>query len=42
MNQLSRQARNTIAALQHCHATCLSMAMTHCLEMGANMPGRSI
>lgn len=34
MNQLSRQVRDTIQALQHCHATCQSMAMTHCLEMG--------
>ena len=34
MNQLSQQIRDTIQALQHCHATCSSMAMTHCLEMG--------
>ena len=34
MNQLGRQVHETIEALQHCHATCLSMAMTHCLEMG--------
>jgi len=34
MNQLSRQVRDTIEALQRCHALCLSMAMTHCLEMG--------
>src|SRR5215204_5333713 len=33
MNQLSRQVRETIQALPHYHATCLSMAMTHCLEM---------
>jgi hypothetical protein len=34
MNQLSQKVRETILALQHCHATCSSMAMTHCLEMG--------
>src|SRR5438445_13299076 len=34
MNQLSRQIRETIEALQHCHAICASMAMTHCLETG--------
>lgn len=34
MNQLSQQTREAIGALQHCHATCHSMAMTHCLEMG--------
>ena len=34
MNQLSQKVRDTIQALQHCHATCLSMAMTHCLETG--------
>jgi hypothetical protein len=34
MNQLSQQVRETIQALQHCHTTCLSMAMIHCLEMG--------
>jgi len=34
MNQLGRQVRETIEALQHCHAICSSMAMTHCLEMG--------
>jgi len=34
MNQLSHQTRSAIEALQHCHATCHSMAMTHCLEMG--------
>lgn len=34
MNQLSQQIRDAIKALQHCHATCHSMAMTHCLEMG--------
>jgi hypothetical protein len=33
-NQLSRQAQETIEALQHCHATCHSMTMLHCLEMG--------
>lgn len=34
MNQLSQQTQAAIEALQHCHATCHSMAMTHCLEMG--------
>jgi hypothetical protein len=34
MNQLSQLTRDGIEALQHCHATCHSMAMTHCLEMG--------
>jgi hypothetical protein len=34
MNQLSQQVRDTIRTLQHCHATCLSMAITHCLEIG--------
>lgn len=34
MNQLSQQARRTIESLQHCHATCLSMAMTYCMETG--------
>src|SRR5256886_16948379 len=34
MNQLGRQVLETIEALQHCHAICSSMAMTHCLEMG--------
>ena len=34
MNNLSRQAADAIAALQHCHAICSSMAMTHCLELG--------
>src|SRR5882757_5948372 len=34
MNQISRQVCEAIKALQHCHATCLSMAMVHCLEMG--------
>ena len=34
MNQLSQQTRDAIQALQHCHAICHSMAMTHCLEMG--------
>jgi hypothetical protein len=34
MNQLSQQARDTIEALQHCHAICHSMAMTDCLESG--------
>jgi hypothetical protein len=34
MNQLSQQTRATIEALQQCHATCHSMAMIHCLEMG--------
>jgi hypothetical protein len=34
MNHLSRQTADAIAALQHCHAMCSSMAMTHCLEMG--------
>lgn len=34
MNQISQKTLAAIAALQHCHATCQSMAMTHCLEMG--------
>jgi hypothetical protein len=34
MNNLSRQAREAISALQHCSATCSSMAMIHCLELG--------
>jgi hypothetical protein len=34
MNNFSQQIRDTMAALQHCHNTCLSMAMTHCLEIG--------
>ena len=34
MNNLSRQTRDAIKALQHCHFTCSSMAMTHCLELG--------
>jgi hypothetical protein len=34
VNQLSQQARDAVEALQHCHATCHSMAMIHCLELG--------
>ena len=34
MNQLSQQTSDAMEALQHCHAVCQSMAMTHCLEMG--------
>ena len=34
MNQLSQQTLAAIKALSHCHQTCHSMAMTHCLEMG--------
>jgi len=34
MNNLSRETADAILALQHCHAVCGSMAMTHCLEMG--------
>jgi hypothetical protein len=34
MNQLSQQTQAAIQALQHCHAVCQSMAMTHCLEKG--------
>ena len=34
MNQLSQQSRDAIEALQHCHAICHSMALTHCLELG--------
>ena len=34
MNYLSQLTKDAIAALQHCHAICSSMAMTHCLEMG--------
>ena len=34
MNQLSHKVRETMQALQHCHATCHAMAMTHCLETG--------
>ena len=34
MNYLSQQTKDAISALQHCHAICSSMAMTHCLEMG--------
>ncbi len=34
MKHLSQQTVDAITALQHCHATCSSMAMTHCLEMG--------
>jgi hypothetical protein len=34
MNQFSLQVREAISRLAHCHSTCLSMAMTHCLETG--------
>jgi hypothetical protein len=34
MNQLSKQAKDAINILQQCHATSLSMATVHCLEMG--------
>jgi hypothetical protein len=34
MRQLSRQVQDAIAALQQCHAVCLSMATIHCPEMG--------
>lgn len=34
MNQLSEQARAALQALAHCHVTCHSMALVHCLEMG--------
>jgi len=34
MNHLSKQVGDTIESLQHCHAICSSMALTHCLEMG--------
>lgn len=34
MHQLGKQAEEAIAALQHCHAVCLSMATVHCPEMG--------
>jgi len=34
MKHLSQQTADAITALQHCHAICSSMAMTHCLEMG--------
>lgn len=34
MNQLSQQIQDAIAGLQHCHAICHAMALTHCLEMG--------
>jgi hypothetical protein len=34
MNHLSQNIQETIDALQHCHAICQSMAMTHCLEIG--------
>jgi hypothetical protein len=34
MHHLSRQTLEAIAALEHCHRTCSSMAMTHCLELG--------
>jgi len=34
MGHLSSQINAAIQSLQHCHAICSSMALTHCLEMG--------
>ena len=34
MRHLSSQINAAIQSLQHCHAICSSMALTHCLEMG--------
>lgn len=34
MNSFSPQVRETMLTLQRCHNVCLSMAMTHCLEVG--------
>jgi len=34
MSNLSSKVAEAIKSLQHCHATCSSMALTHCLEMG--------
>src|SRR4051812_18589389 len=38
MKHLSQQTADAITTLQHCHAICASMAMTHCLEMGGEHP----
>lgn len=34
MHPFSGQIEDCMRKLQHCHKTCLGMAMTHCLEMG--------
>jgi hypothetical protein len=34
MQSFSDQIRHCMRALAHCHTTCLSIAMTHCLEIG--------
>jgi hypothetical protein len=34
MNQISHHAHDALDALAHCHQTCHSMAMVHCLELG--------
>jgi hypothetical protein len=34
MHQMSSEMQSCIENCQNCHAVCLSMASTHCLEMG--------
>jgi len=34
MNAFSKQVRDAVADLEHCHRTCHDMAMVHCLESG--------
>jgi hypothetical protein len=34
MNHCSAQLQDTLDKLAQCHETCLSMALTHCLEIG--------
>jgi hypothetical protein len=34
MTPYSPQLQDTLGKLSHCHDMCLSMALTHCLEMG--------
>lgn len=34
MHHMSGDMQDCIQACQECHATCLSMAMNHCLEVG--------
>jgi hypothetical protein len=36
MDSFSSQTRECMQALSHCHTQCLSMAMTHCIEIGGD------
>lgn len=42
MKPYSSQIEETIRALQHCHQTCLGMAMTHVWKWAASMHARNI